>query len=108
MAPPSFVNVAFGGDAVASTKQADQFGVLKKMRLVVPNISSFQAKEVGAQLMQGVYETFDFWWTVPVVVGKAPGKMQNADDFYEVLEVVAGEQLLSPPGMFGCHLGAYT
>jgi branched-chain amino acid transport system substrate-binding protein len=186
-----FVNVAFGGDAVASTKQADQFGVLKKMRLVVPNISSFQAKEVGAQLMQGVYGTFDFWWTledkyplakdfvtaflskhgyhprwgahigymqtyiwalaveraktfypvdviktleasksepfdstlgkvwynaddhqmvrpVPVVVGKAPGKMQNPDDFYEVLEVVSGEPLLSPPGMFGCHLGAYT
>jgi len=186
-----FVNVAFGGDAVASTKQADQFGVLKKMRLVVPNISSFQAKEVGAKLMQGVYGTFDWWWTlqdrfplskafveafvaqhkyhprwgahigymqtyiwalaveraksfypvdviktleasksdpfdstlgkvwynadnhqmvrpVPVVVGKAPGKMQNPDDFYEVLEVVPGEPLLSPPGMFGCHLGAYT
>jgi branched-chain amino acid transport system substrate-binding protein len=186
-----FVNVAFGGDAVASTKQADQFGVLKKMRLVVPNISSFQAKEVGANLMQGVYGTFDWWWTlqdryplskafveafvarhkyhprwgahigymqtyvwalaveraksfypvdviktledsksdpftstlgkvwynaynhqmvrpVPVVVGKAPAKMQNPDDFYDVLEVVPGEPLLSPPGMFGCHLGAYT
>jgi len=186
-----FVNVAFGADAVASTKQADQFGVLKKMRLVVPNISSFQAKEVGAKLMQGVYGTFDFWWTledkyplakdfvttflskhkyhprwgahigymqtyiwalaveraksfypvdviktleasksdpfdstlgkvwynadnhqmvrpVPVVVGKAPEKMQNPDDFYEVLEVVPGEPLLNPPGMFGCHLGDYT
>jgi len=186
-----FVNVCFGGDAVASTKQADQFGVLKKMRLTVPNISSFQAKEVGAKLMQGVYGTFDWWWTlqdryplskafveafmaqhkyhprwgahigymqtyvwalaveraksfypvdviktledsksdpfnstlgkvwynadnhqmvrpVPVVVGKAPGKMQNPDDFYEVLEVVPGEPLLNPPGMFGCHLGDYT
>jgi len=59
-----FVNIAFGADAVASTKQADQFGVLKKMKLVVPNISSFQAKEVGAALMQGVYGTFDFWWTM--------------------------------------------
>ena len=59
-----FVNIAFGADAVASTKQADQFGVLKKMKLVVPNISSFQAKQVGAALMQGVYGTFDFWWTL--------------------------------------------
>ena len=59
-----FVNIAFGADAVASTRQADQFGVLKKMKLVVPNISSFQAKEVGAPLMQGVYGTFDFWWTM--------------------------------------------
>jgi branched-chain amino acid transport system substrate-binding protein len=45
---------------------------------------------------------------VPVVVGKAPRKMQNPDDFCEVLEVVPGEQLLSPSGMFGCHLEAYT
>ena len=45
---------------------------------------------------------------VPIVVGKAPRKMQNPDDFYEVLEVVPGEQLLSPSGMFGCHLEAYS
>ncbi len=186
-----FVNVAFGADAVASTKQADQFGVLKKMKLVVPNISSFQAKETGAKLMQGVYGTFDFWWKledryplakdfvqafrekhkyyprwgahiaymqtmlwaasverantfyppevikaleasksnpyetslgkvyyraedhqlvrpVPVVVGKAPSKMQNPEDFYDIVDVVAGEDVMSPPDHFGCHLGSYT
>lgn len=59
-----FVNIAFGGDAVASTKQADQFGVLKRMKLVVPNLSSFQDKELGAELMQGVYGSCDFWWTM--------------------------------------------
>ncbi|WP_413776475.1 ABC transporter substrate-binding protein [Rhodopseudomonas sp. P2A-2r] len=57
-----FVNIAFGGDAVASTKQAEQFGVLKRMKLVVPNLSSFQDKELGAELMQGVYGSCDFWW----------------------------------------------
>jgi ABC-type branched-subunit amino acid transport system substrate-binding protein len=186
-----FVNVAFGNDAVASTKQAAQFGVLKKMKMVVPNISAFQAKEAGAELMQGVYGTQGFWWTledhyplakdfvqaflaknkyhprwgahigysqtyiwalaveragsfypvdvikaleqsksqpfdstlgkvwyraedhqlvrpVPVTVGKAPSAMQNPDDYYEVVEVVPGEQSLPPPGMFGCHLGAYS
>ncbi len=186
-----FVNVAFGNDAVASTKQASQFGVLKKMRMVVPNISAFQAKELTAALMQGVYGTFDFWWTledryplakdfvqafrakydyyprwsahigymqsfiwalsveraktfyppevirtleasksdpydstlgkvwyraedhqlvrpVPVVVGKAPTAMKNPEDFYDVVEVVPGESVMSPPAMFGCHLGPYT
>lgn len=59
-----FVNVAFGADSVASTKQAKQFGVLDKMKMVVPNISPFQARSVGAELMQGVYGTVDFWWTL--------------------------------------------
>ena len=59
-----FVNVAFGADAVASCKQAKQFGVLDKMKMIVPNISAFQAKELGAEIMQGVYGTMDFWWTL--------------------------------------------
>lgn len=186
-----FINIAFGADAVASTKQAEQFGVLKKMKLIVPNISSFQAKQVGAELMQGVYGTFDFWWTmedryplakdfvqaflakhkyhprwgahiaymqtlvwaasveraktfypveviktleasrsdpyesslgkvyyragdhqmvrpVPVVVGKAPSAMKNPDDFYTVVEVVPGEEVMQPLADTGCHMGAYS
>ncbi|MGA8260462.1 MAG: substrate-binding protein [Arenicellales bacterium] len=59
-----FVNVAFGADAVNSTKQAAQFGLLKKMKMLVPNISPYQAKELGPELMQGVYGTMDFWWTL--------------------------------------------
>lgn len=59
-----FVNICFGADAVASTKQAEQFGVLKSMKLVVPNLSSFQDKECGALIMQGVYGSCDFWWTM--------------------------------------------
>ena len=58
-----FVNVAFGADAVTSTKQAEQFGILKKMRYVVPNISQFQAKEVGPEIMGGTYGTQAWWWT---------------------------------------------
>jgi len=186
-----FINIAFGADAVASTKQADQFGVLKKMKLIVPNISSFQAKQTGADLMAGVYGTFDFWWTmqdryplakdfvqaflkqhnyhprwgahiaymqtmvwavsveraktfdppavikaleasksdpyetslgkvyyragdhqmvrpVPVVVGKAASAMKNADDFYDVVDVMPGEKLMQPLDETGCHMGAYT
>ena len=57
-----FINIAFGTDAIASTKQAEQFGVLGRMKLVVPNLSAFQDKELGAQIMQGVYTTAEFWW----------------------------------------------
>ncbi len=186
-----FVNVAFGADAVASCKQAQQFGVVPKMKLVVPNISSFQAKELGPQIMAGAYGTFDFWWTledkyplakafveafreknkyyprwgahigymqtyiwalaveraggfyppdviktleesksnpfdstlgkvwyraddhqlvrpVPVVVGKTQAAMKSPEDYYRIVEIVPGEDTLSPPGAFGCHLGAYT
>ena len=57
-----FVNVAFASDAVTSTKQADQFGVLKRMKMVVPNISAFQAQELGPKLMEGVLGTFEWHW----------------------------------------------
>jgi branched-chain amino acid transport system substrate-binding protein len=59
-----FINVAFGADAVASCKQAKQFGILDKMKMVVPNISAFQGKELGPDIMGGVYGTMDFWWTL--------------------------------------------
>jgi hypothetical protein len=45
---------------------------------------------------------------VPVVIGKAPSAMKNPDDFYDVVEVVPGEQVTSPPDAFGCHLGPYS
>jgi ABC-type branched-subunit amino acid transport system substrate-binding protein len=184
-----FVNVTFGLDAVASSKQAKEFGVLDKMKMVVPNISPFQAAQVGAEIMQGVYGTLDFWWTlaerneaarifvdsfatkyhykprwtahiaytqmlvwadaveragtfypppvikaledghrlemplgpvyyracdhqqvraVPVVVGKQPSAMRNQEDFFEVVDLVAGESVLPPCDLFGCKLGPYA
>jgi len=58
-----FVNVAFGADATASTKQAEGFGILSKMKYVVPNISQFQAKEITPAVMGGTYGTQAWWWT---------------------------------------------
>ena len=60
-----FVNIAFGADAVASTKQADAVRRAEEdeaggaQHLLVPG-----ARRSGAALMQGVYGTFDFWWTL--------------------------------------------
>ena len=59
-----FININFGNDAVQSIKQAKQFGVLAKMTLVVPYNTPFLAKDVGADVMQGVFAATDFWWTL--------------------------------------------
>ena len=58
------VNIAFGRDAVISTKQAKQFGLLDKMTLVMPYMAPFFADELGADMLQGVYGTTEFWWTL--------------------------------------------
>jgi len=183
------VNVNWGNDAVLSIKQAKQFGILPKMKLVVPYQVPFLAKEVGPELTEGVYAATDFWWTLedkyplakmfveafdkkygykpewgannaymqfaiwarmveeagsfyppdiiktyekgetfastvgdvhfraadhqlvrPVVIvrGKAPKDMKNAEDYWEVTEVVAGEPLMQAPDAFGCNLGDYS
>jgi branched-chain amino acid transport system substrate-binding protein len=180
-----FVNVAFGADAVTSTKQADQFGIMTKMKYVVPNISQFQAKELGAAIMGGTYGTQAWWWSeedkyplakffvedfekknnykprwgaseiyvqllvwadaveragtfypidvikalesghkvnsiygevyyragdhqmvrpVPVVVGKKPNEMKGPEDFYQIVELVPGDQVLPPLATTDCKM----
>jgi ABC-type branched-subunit amino acid transport system substrate-binding protein len=183
------INVNWGHDAVLSIQQAKQFGILPKMNLVIPYQIPFLSKEVGAEIMQGVYAATDFWWTLedrfplakefvasfqkkfgyrpewganngymqvamwanavetagsfyppdvikvyeaghkmqstvgevyfraadhqlvrPVIIvrGKKPSDMKNPEDFWEVLDVVAGEPLMQKPDAFGCKLGDYT
>ncbi len=58
------LNVNWGHDAVLSTQQAKQFGVLDKMKLVVPYQTPFLAREAGGNLLAGVYAATDFWWTL--------------------------------------------
>src|SRR5579862_6922828 len=58
------LNVNWGHDAVLSTQQAKQFGIFDKMKLVVPYQTPFLAREVGSDLMSGVYAATDFWWTL--------------------------------------------
>jgi len=58
------VNVNWGHDAVLSIQQAKQFGILPKMKLVVPYQIPFLAQEVGPELTEGVYAATDFWWTL--------------------------------------------
>ncbi len=182
----TFVNIEFGNDGVASTKQAAQFGILEKMKLVVPNISTYFPDGVGAQIMGGVYGTQEWYfsltdryphsktffdsfrkmypdiiprWTahiaytqialwadavtraksfyppkvigaleagypvdlalgpvhyragdhqlvrpVPVVIGKKASAMKNRDDFFQVVEVTPGNDVMAPLGETNCKL----
>jgi branched-chain amino acid transport system substrate-binding protein len=58
------INVNWGRDAVLSMQQARQFGLTPKMKMVIPYQIPFLAKEVGADLSEGVYAATDFWWTL--------------------------------------------
>ena len=58
------INVNWGHDAVLSCQQAKQFGLLPKMKLVIPYQIPFLAREVGADITQGVFAATDFWWTL--------------------------------------------
>src|SRR6187397_486075 len=58
------LNVNWGRDAVLSTQQAKQFGVIPKMKLVIPYQIPFLAKNIGAELAENVYAATDFWWTL--------------------------------------------
>jgi len=74
------VNVNWGHDAVLSIQQAKQFGLLPKMKLVVPYQIPFLAKEVGPELMEGVFAATDFWWTLE---DKYPLAKMFVDAFYK-------------------------
>lgn len=183
------ININFGRDAVLSIKQAKDFGIIGKMKLAVPYISPFLAKEVGPEIMEGVFAATDYWWTLedkyplakmfnaafrakynynpewganlaymqiamwadaveraksfyppdvikayeagykvqstvgevwfrgadhqlvrPVVIirAKKASDMKGPDDYYDVVDVVAGEGLMQAPDAFGCKLGDYT
>ena len=58
------VNVNWGRDAVLSIQQAKQFGLIPKMKLVIPYQIPFLAKETGPELTEGVFAATDFWWTL--------------------------------------------
>ena len=60
------INVNWGQDAVLSIQQAKQFGILSKMKLVIPYQIPSLAPGLGkdADVLEGVYAATDFWWTL--------------------------------------------
>jgi branched-chain amino acid transport system substrate-binding protein len=183
------INVNWGRDAVLSSQQAKQFGLLPKMKLVVPYQIPFLAREAGVDITDGVYACTEFWWTVedkyplakmfvdefkkkygyapewgaengyvsfahwarmvteantfyppdvikqwekgetipslmgdvhyrpedhqcvrPVLIvrGKSKAEMKNKEDYWDIVEEVAGDKIIQPADAFGCKLGSYT
>jgi branched-chain amino acid transport system substrate-binding protein len=45
---------------------------------------------------------------VIIVRGKKPAAMKNKEDFYDIVEIVPGEELMQKPDAFGCNLGSYS
>jgi len=41
---------------------------------------------------------------VPVMIGKKPAQMNGADDYYRIVELVAGETVMPPLAEAGCHM----
>ena len=78
----TLVNICFGADAVNSIKQASQFGALKQMKLVMPYSAPFLANEVGPDIMQGVYGSTEFWWTLEDQNPKAKEFVTEFDKAY--------------------------
>ena len=78
----TLVNICFGADAVNSIKQASQFGALKQMKLVMPYSAPFLANEVGPDIMQGVYASTEFWWTLEDQNAKAKEFVTEFDKAY--------------------------
>jgi ABC-type branched-subunit amino acid transport system substrate-binding protein len=58
------INVNWGRDAVLSIQQAKKFGILDKMKLVIPYQIPFLAPECGGNLLAGVFAATDYWWTL--------------------------------------------
>ena len=97
------LNVNWGRDAVLSIQQAKQFGILPKMKLVIPYQIPFVAKEVGPELTEGVYAATDFWWTLE---DKYPLAKQFVDAFYKKYNYRAGmgsQQRLHVVRHLGAH-----
>ena len=76
----TLVVIDYGADSVNSIKQAKQFGILNKMKVVIPYMSSFLANSLGAEIMQGVYAATNFWWTM-AEDPKYPGAKEFVDAY---------------------------
>jgi branched-chain amino acid transport system substrate-binding protein len=182
-------NETAGADQITSTKQAVQFGVMKKMKYVIPLFSGFAGKEMGPELLEGLYGSEPWYWgmentyplakyfvadfetkfgykprfpaaecynsmimwadaveragtfyppeiikalesehkldtiagqvwfraadhqgvsPVPILQGKTKSAMRGSEDFFKVVGIVPGEQLMEPLEENGCHMPPLT
>lgn len=57
-------NEMVGADEITSTKQAVQFGIMKKSKFVIPLMSPFIEKSLGPDILGGMYGEVPWYWSV--------------------------------------------
>ena len=93
----------WGHDAILSTQQASQFGLLPKMTLVIPYQIPFLAKEVGPEIMGGVFAATDFWWTLEDKYPLAKMFVEAFDKKYGYKPEWGARERLHAVGDLGAH-----
>ncbi len=97
----AYLQVAMWADAIERAKTFYPPDVIK-------------AYEAGYKVQSTVGEVYfrgaDHQLVRPVIIerGKKPSEMKNPDDYYEIVDVVAGEGLMQAPDAFGCKMGGYS
>ena len=97
----AYLQIAMWADAIERAKTFYPPDVIK-------------AYEAGAKVQSTVGEVYfrgaDHQLVRPVIIerGKKPASMKDPDDFYEIVEVVPGADLMQAPDAFDCKLGSYT
>ncbi|MEO6659031.1 MAG: substrate-binding protein [Burkholderiaceae bacterium] len=74
-------------------------------------IKAFEKGETIPSLLGDVhYRPSDHQCVRPVVIvkGKLAKDMKNKEDFWEVVEIIAGDKAIQPADLLGCKLGSYT
>ncbi len=76
--PDILVLVLFGQDLITALKQADQLGIKKKTKIVVPLMELNMAHGVGPDVLNGVYATVNWYWGLG---DRFPGTKTFVDSF---------------------------
>ena len=74
-------------------------------------IKAYEKEEVMPSLVGNVsYRKEDHQCVRPVIIvkGKMAKDMKSKDDYYDIVEVVDGKDLMQKPDAFGCSLGGYS
>jgi len=45
---------------------------------------------------------------IPIIRGKKPGDMRSDDDYFDIVNMTPGDDVMPPLDKFGCKLGSYT
>jgi branched-chain amino acid transport system substrate-binding protein len=69
--PDVLLSVTPGADGLAALKQMTSFGMKKQVKVIIPVIFLFQAKEAGAEVFSDVFGGINFYWELEDTIPSA-------------------------------------